>query len=66
MALVAGASGLVGTELVRVLAASGDYRLQARSPAVDSGVDVGLAYDRDGNARPAGKGPDVGPYERVP
>ena len=48
-----------------VAPATGDYHLQAGSPAVDAGVDVGLTYDRDGNARPAGTAPDVGPYERA-
>jgi hypothetical protein len=49
-----------------VAPAAGDYHLQAGSPAADSGVDVGLAYDREGNARPAGTAPDIGPYERAP
>ena len=49
-----------------VAPATGDFHLQPDSPAVDSGADVGVAYDRDGYARPAGEAPDVGPYERAP
>jgi parallel beta-helix repeat protein len=35
--------------------ASGDFHLQANSPAIDTGVDVGLPYN--------GNGPDIGAYE---
>ncbi|CAO3429053.1 choice-of-anchor Q domain-containing protein [Azospirillum doebereinerae] len=45
----------------------GDYRLAARSPAVDAGLSEGApATDIDGVPRPQGKGIDVGAHERVP
>ena len=42
---------------------SGDLHLQATSPAIDQGVDLGLTVDRDGNVRPQGQGFDIGAYE---
>lgn len=42
-----------------------DYHLQDGSPALNTGVDVGVTSDRDGNARPAGAGPDMGAYEKI-
>ncbi len=47
---------------------SGDYRLQAGSPAIDSGVVditplVEINVDHDGGPRLLGAGPDIGPYE---
>ncbi len=42
-------------------AANGDYHLQAGSPAIDAGVDVGLTEDYEGN--PIVGLPDIGPYE---
>jgi parallel beta-helix repeat protein len=56
-------------------AASGDFRLNASSPAVNAGVasavyagyqgvyGVSIAVDRAGQARPAGGGWDIGAYE---
>lgn len=43
----------------------GDYRLQAASPAVDTGIMNGLVpeEDLDGNPRPFGSAPDMGCYE---
>ncbi|MCP4644066.1 MAG: DUF5011 domain-containing protein, partial [bacterium] len=46
--------------------ANRDYRLSADSPAIDAGLDLGIPDDMDGNARPAGFGVDIGPYEYVP
>ncbi|HSL57023.1 MAG TPA: right-handed parallel beta-helix repeat-containing protein [Acidimicrobiales bacterium] len=40
---------------------AGDYRLQATSPAVDAGINVGYATDLDGN--PVSPPPDLGAYE---
>jgi len=46
-----------------------DFHLQSSSPAVDTGVDVGMTYDHDGNLRPMDgdsdglAGYDVGAYE---
>ncbi|NIM93050.1 MAG: hypothetical protein GTO18_04985 [Anaerolineales bacterium] len=43
--------------------ASGDYRLQSGSHAVDTGVDIGVTLDFDGNTRPQGAGFDMGAFE---
>lgn len=43
-----------------------DFRLQADSPAIDSGLDVGVSVDLDGRPRPVGEGFDVGAYEFEP
>ena len=42
-----------------------DFRLQATSPAIDAGTDLGEDYniDRDGIYRPQGIGWDIGAYE---
>jgi hypothetical protein len=46
--------------------AAGDYRLRARSPAIDSGTATGApATDYAGTARPQGAGVDRGAYERA-
>ncbi|MBI2892460.1 MAG: IPT/TIG domain-containing protein [Deltaproteobacteria bacterium] len=45
--------------------ASGDFRLDASSPAVDSGADTGIGRDYAGTSRPQGAAFDVGAYERV-
>jgi len=37
-----------------------DYRLRLSSPAVDSGIDVGVYVDLEGDRRPIGKGYDMG------
>ena len=42
------------------------FGLQAGSPAIDAGADVGLAKDMDSNSVPQGKSPDIGPYEYRP
>jgi len=44
---------------------STDFQLQSSSPAIDAGVDVGLAQDRAGVAIPQGSAPDIGAYEYV-
>jgi len=43
--------------------ATGDYRLQAGSPCINAGVDIGLTTDYAGNAI-VGL-PDIGAYEYV-
>ena len=48
---------------------SGDYHLQASSPAVDAGLDAsgfGVLSDKDGVARPFGGSYDIGAYEFLP
>ena len=40
-----------------------DYRLMPDSPAVDAGLDLGIAFDHDGNPRLVGAAPDLGAYE---
>jgi hypothetical protein len=48
-------------------AASHDYHLAPRSPAIDVGISLsGITADRDGMPRPAGAAPDVGAYEWMP
>jgi hypothetical protein len=42
-----------------------DYHIQSVSAAVDNGVNAGVAGDIDGDARPVGKGFDIGADEYV-
>lgn len=42
-----------------------DFHLQAGSPLLNAGVDVGITVDRDGNTRPAGAGYDIGAFEKI-
>lgn len=46
-------------------AANRDFRLQAGSPCINAGVNVGLTTDKDGNPVPVGGVPDIGAYERA-
>ena len=39
------------------------FRLRRGSPAIDSGIDLGVPYDLDGMPRPQGTASDIGPYE---
>lgn len=43
--------------------ATHDFTLQAGSPVIDHGTDVGLTTDRNGNTIPQGSAPDMGAYE---
>jgi hypothetical protein len=43
--------------------AGADFHLQVGSPAIDQGVDTGIAVDIEGTARPQGDGWDIGAYE---
>jgi len=46
---------------------SGDFHLQAASPAIDAGTSLkNVSQDLDGTLRPQGKGFDIGPYEYLP
>ncbi len=40
-----------------------DLHLQAGSPAVDAGVNVGQSLDFDNKPVPGGKAPDIGAFE---
>ena len=44
---------------------NGDYRIRGFSAARDVGVDAGVQEDLSGQARPAGRGYDLGAYEYV-
>ncbi len=44
----------------------GDMRPRAGSPCIDTGAETGLVIDFDRKRMPAGKGPDIGPYEVSP
>ena len=47
-----------------VNSSANDYHINSNdSLAVDSGVDVGISKDFDGNAIPVGSAPDIGAYE---
>jgi hypothetical protein len=52
-----------GIEADPLFVGSGDYHLQASSPAIDAGITSTATVDRDGNARPSGDGYDIGAYE---
>jgi hypothetical protein len=56
--------GLLGDPLF-VDAASGDYHLQAISPAVNNGIDRGVMVDKELTPRPYDNGFDIGAYEYV-
>jgi len=40
-----------------------DFHLQEGSPAIDNGIDVGIAYDHEKREIPCGGTPDIGAYE---
>jgi len=44
---------------------AGDFHLQLNSPAIDTGIDIGLTTDLDSNPRPQGAGYDIGVYDRA-
>jgi hypothetical protein len=46
--------------------ANGDYQLQASSPAINAGIDVGLTSDFLRNIVPNGGGVDIGAFEYTP
>jgi hypothetical protein len=43
--------------------AADNYHLLPASPAIDTGIDVGVTTDFDGNSRPQGKAFDIGAFE---
>lgn len=44
---------------------AGEYTLTSGSPALNSGTNVGVSFDLNGNTRPQGIAPDMGAYEGV-
>jgi hypothetical protein len=46
--------------------AGDNYHIPVGSPAIDSGLNVGITTDLDGNSRPQGNGYDIGAYEFTP
>jgi hypothetical protein len=65
---VSGPHDLTGQVPLFVDAAGLYFRLRSGGPGVDAGADLsrtaGFSTDKDGRRRPAGKGWDLGPYER--
>lgn len=57
---------LVNVNPLLVDPAADDYQLRSRSPAIDAGMNVGVATDLEGAFRPQGKGYDIGAYEFTP
>ena len=54
----------VGSMIVDpVFCSISDFHLQASSPAIDAGINVGIKSDLDGNSVPCGSAPDIGVYE---
>lgn len=60
-----GTSSVLGDPLF-VDAAGGNFRLQAGSPAIDTGIDASRPFDMDGNPIPTGSAPDIGAFEYQP
>ena len=56
-------SDLYETDPLFVNASNNDFHLQASSPCIDVGIDVGLTQDYAGISVPLGSGPDIGAYE---
>lgn len=48
-----------------VSTATPNFRLQAGSPAINAGVNVGLTADHERNTVPTGSAPDIGAYEFI-
>ena len=46
------------------VSAPDDVHLDPASPCVDSGTDVGLSMDPEGQSIPQGTAPDIGVYEQ--
>lgn len=55
--------GTGNVETDPLLVSSSDFRLQASSPAINAGADVGITSDYLGTAVPRGAAPDIGAYE---
>ena len=58
-------TGCVNTDPLFVNNASGDFRLQAQSPAIDAGINTGISRDYAGVSRPQDGAYDIGAYEYI-
>ncbi len=56
------ANGIVGNPLF-IDPSDNNFHLQQDSPCINTGTNVGVDYDYDGNARPMGINYDIGAYE---
>src|SRR5207253_10917240 len=56
-------NNILGQDPKFINPATGDYRLQAGSPAIDKGYPSSLTTDFAGNPRPWGATIDIGAYE---
>ncbi len=57
---------LVNIDPLLIDPARDNYHISMGSPAIDTGLDVGITTDLDGNVRPQGDGYDIGAYEFTP
>jgi len=55
--------GTINSDPLLTDPANGDFTLQAGSPCINAGTDVGLTQDYEGNSVPDGNAPDIGVYE---
>jgi len=55
--------GNIDADPLFVLAGAGNYHIISSSPCIDSGTDVGIFSDIDGDSRPIGSGFDMGADE---
>ncbi len=53
----------IGEDPLLVGPSDADFHLKSISPCIDSGMDMGLTEDFDGNPIPQGAAPDIGAYE---
>lgn len=59
-AIAGGGNDLIGVDPQFVDPLNDDYHLRFSSPAIDNGVNAGVAFDFDGQPRPIGPGFDIG------
>jgi len=58
-------TGCVNADPLFVNLAAADFNLQAQSPAINAGINTGIARDYAGTSRPQGGAYDIGAYEVV-